>query len=281
MTDVTAITIPQLTGEMVARAGFKSEKDFLIKAQADSDLDAYEAFLECEEEASGKLKASKRVFTEAVLKLNEIRERSLWVFSGQPSWTAYLGAWCDNEGAKPSTAFKFLALVKIWQGGLGKPAKELTEYADGVYTVLPLLDKSKGKPPLISGYDPETGEIQSVSQEWAPLLPDGDTPQERVRAYVRGEFQKDDTLHILRQRMRQQVQGEKEKRANGGQTDHGRLAIRLLVEYVDGEKKLRDITWELWQNGKKACDGIGIAQLNKNERARELFSQALGHQWQP
>ena len=161
MTDVTAITIPQLTGEMVARAGFKSEKDFLIKAQADSDLDAYEAFLECEEEASGKLKASKRVFTEAVL--NEIRERSLWVFSGQPSWTAYLGAWCDNEGAKPSTAFKFLALVKIWQGGLGKPAKELTEYADGVYTVLPLLDKSKGKPPLISGYDPETGDSICLS----------------------------------------------------------------------------------------------------------------------
>ena len=283
MTDKAISTIPQLTPEMLCLAGFEGNDAlhrFLTQAGVKTEEDAYDAFQEHRALATGKLKASKRLFTEAIVHLHILREHKLWVFSGCQSWAAYLDNWCAEEGYSTSSVFKFLSLIKIWEGGLGRRADELSAWTDGVYTILPLVDESKDKEPVIAHYDPETGAILAVHPTWAALLPAGDTPQDRVRAYVEEEFDNEDTAHVIRSRMRDQASKEKEATSNGAQTSHGRLIVRPLVEVVDNKKALRDITWELWLNGKKAADGIGVLALNRIPRARELFCQMLGHQWE-
>lgn len=215
------------------------------------------------DEAERLFKDADKATTAAILKLDEIRTSGLYTFA-YDSWNNCIHAFVEERGIGRSSTLKWLKFVRLWTNGLGLPAEQLLALGDGVRTIEPLIE---GDSKMVGGYSATTGEIQSVANGWDGILPEGETPADRIRSWIVENVITDGenpTAVVVRQRIR----------AEGVMKD---VCAFGLCDVRDG--KPTQILWVYEPVGKPYRDGTGITSMPP-EVFREFCSRIkIANDW--
>jgi hypothetical protein len=146
------------------------------------------------DEAEDSYKEGAAAFTHAILTLSFIRDSGLWGFA-YDKWEDCLESFIAERGVgKRSTLFDSLSVLRQWKA-LGKPEQDVADYAEGLDTIKPIF---KGRNAIVAEYDRHTGEVVAFANGWEQKLPEGNTRQERLAAWVDENIKPEHTAGVVR-----------------------------------------------------------------------------------
>lgn len=211
------------------------------------------------QEAAKKLKEGALDITEGILALNTIREERLHAFA-EMDFETFLSSWLDHNGFTRSWIFSMLEPVRKWSGGLRLEAESILEYAEGIYTVKPILS---GDDSPVGEYDQRTGEIKSLRNGWAEILPDGNTHGERIRKYIEQKLKPEDTRRTARKMLRDDNPSKDQYMFSVSKDNGVPQALGWSVDYADESHK----------------DGVGLSTMPPDVYSRMCNLLKISREW--
>lgn len=155
------------------------------------------------EAAAQHFQEGDRQFTLGIYELDFVRMNNLHSFAEQ-SWDECLEAFIEHYGVKRSTVYKFLKVARIAGANpeLGLTKEKVIGLTDGIRTIEPILN---GPDAIVQRADRATGTITDIGSKWDKILPDGETPAERIGGWLEKNLTDEQTAPIIRQSLKDGV----------------------------------------------------------------------------